>query len=383
MATMKDFDGTGDKVSVVVDAQIDPSAGWFFGIWLKADSLTKTLIRIGDDVTSGHARGFVIILNGFNNVRFVVPETDQGIRMNNSAINTGTWYRLMGKYTGSGWPTFYVDGDSRSTSGFTSEPLALTTGDAVVVGESSYVVSSTYGDWDGSVGFNFFVNTTSLPSDANMDGYLKDPQSVIDEFGPSGTTDADALKYMWGFCGAGDETDLGGEGNDGTVAGSDGTVTESPTDYPSWDPCGSSGVTGSATIVVPVAVVAADGTVKIQGSANLVVPVPQVTGAGHTSSAGAASVAVPVPVVAAAGTVQVQGAAVVVVPVPVVAATGQVGGLTPITGAATVVVPVPVVAATGKVIIGGVAGLTVPVPVVAADGTVQVQGAAAIVVPVA
>jgi len=239
MAIVKDFDGTGDHVQVADPTGVDPSAGWFFGMWVLYDTNDKCLLRIGAD-SSTPARGISIMVNGFD--RFQVVETANQELFNMGATATsGTWYRLGGWWAGSGWPNWVQNGAAASPGGFTSSPLALSAGDAYVFGEVTTLGGSSRGDWDGAIGFSFWVNTAAgnMPTAAELDAYIQDPQSLLSDFGSVGVVDAGACKILWGFCDTGNATDESGTGNTGVVVGSDGTRVVSPASYPAWNPCGS------------------------------------------------------------------------------------------------------------------------------------------------
>ncbi len=242
MATVKDFDGTGDHVQSIDPTGVDPSSGWFFGIWALYDTRAvngNCLLRVGAD-SSTAVRGFSIYVNGFDNFRFVETAQDSGFVIGGGS--TGTFFRLGGIWAGSGWPAWVIDGASSSPGGFISSPLALSAGDAWVYGEATDLEGTSRIDWDGAIGFSFWVNTSSgnMPTAAELDAYIKDPQSLLADFGATGSVDAGACKILWGFCEAGDATDESGTGNTGTTVGTDGTRVVSPTDYPSFDPCGAS-----------------------------------------------------------------------------------------------------------------------------------------------
>ncbi len=242
MATVKDFDGTGDHVQVVDPTGVAPNTGWFFGMWVLYDTKAgegNCLLRVGAD-NSTPVRGFSIYLSAFDRFRFNETANDQGIAMDGSSRSTGTWYRLGGFWGGAGWPTFVVDGASTSGGGFVSNPSALNAGDAYVFCEATTLEGSSRADWDGAIGFSFWVNTSSgnMPTVAELDAYIKDPESLLSDFGATGSVDAGACKILWGFCETGNATDESGTGNTGVVQGSDGTRIEGPTDYPSFDPCG-------------------------------------------------------------------------------------------------------------------------------------------------
>lgn len=242
MATVKDFDGTGDHVQVVSPTGVDPSTGWFFGLWVLYDTKAtdgNCILRVGAD-SSTPVRGFSILLSAFDRFQFVETVNNQLLSMDGTTRSTGTWYRIGGFWGGSGWPTFVTDGAPVSSGGFIANPLSLNAGDAWVAGEATTLGGASRADWDGGMGFSFWVNTSSgnMPTATELDDYIKDPQSLLADFGATGSVDAGACKILWGFCEAGNATDESGTGNTGVVQGSDGTRIEDPTDYPSFDPCG-------------------------------------------------------------------------------------------------------------------------------------------------
>lgn len=249
---VKDFDGTGDHVQVVDPIGVDPSSSWFFGMWILIDALGgggdgNAILRIGADAETP-VRGFGVFVDAFNDLYLFEPTEDQIIQFGNTGVTTtNTWYRIGGYWGGPGeWPTLVINGEESTQGGFITAPLALASGDAYVIGHDTTVLGASREDFEGGVGFNFFVNTElgNLPNGMELDNFLKDPQSLLAQFGPTGTIDADACKILWGFCDTGNATDESGTGNTGVVQGTDGTkVIKGVADYPAWNPCGSTPTT--------------------------------------------------------------------------------------------------------------------------------------------
>ncbi len=244
MATVKDFDGTGDHVQVVNPTGIDPASSWFWGVWAVYDSLGGSgscIFRVGED-SATTTRGIVCYISAFDKVTIYEPVSN--VTFLENSVSQDTWFRVGGRWSPGTWPNWVLNGSSSSSGGFVTDPVALQAGDALVFGEATKGLGGTErSDWNGGIGFSFWVNLTDsgdLPSASELDAYLQDPQSLLDDFGATGSIEAGACKVLWGFCEAGNATDESGTGNTGVVQGSDGTRIENPTDYPSFDPCGAS-----------------------------------------------------------------------------------------------------------------------------------------------
>jgi len=248
MADLRLYDGIDDKIQIVDPTGMDPSGALTLGFWIRADAHFvngNVICVIGNDSeTVALTRGFVFCIDGFDKLRIGSANGPQNARGTTSLTTDGSvWYRAGFKKTATSTysPKVYLNGvDDTATAGWDNNALNITTGDVFATGRRTNDATIDTSWWDGALGIGLWFQGVALTA-AQLDGYLLDPQSAIDDYGPTGTITANVLKIFWPqACDNATEEDLSGVGNDGTYSGTS-TITATPPSYPTDDFCASAG----------------------------------------------------------------------------------------------------------------------------------------------
>ena len=231
------FDGSDDQISDTLPTGVVAKAAYSIGMWVKLDGYGddgRGLLKAGP--ANALTRGFLIQVDNSGHILWRASgPTDPDA----TAVGTGSWVPIGVTSDSSGSTTSIariISGTQVGTQTMDS-PTELSTGDVVAVGpgHSPFGV----GFLDGSVAWAFWLQGVTLSASA-LNGYLNDPESLYDDYGPSGTVTADALKIFWPMqCDDGStETDVSGVGNDGTITGATLGSGTGPSPTTAWDPCG-------------------------------------------------------------------------------------------------------------------------------------------------
>lgn len=232
----RDFSGTNQLISVTDPAGISVNAAWTWGAWIAPDAYGADgsgIALVGSNGATTRGALFQVTNGGVLRVR-----TQGQFASGATAVGTsGTWRRVGCKKAASGTAllTVMIDGADDGNQNCDA-PVALDAGD--VYRASADVGSLGVGNFDGKMAWQFWLQGVAL-SAANLDAYLNDPQSLVDDYGPSGTVTANALKILWPMqCDNATEEDVSGVGSDGTYTGPP-TLSAAGGPSPStpWDPC--------------------------------------------------------------------------------------------------------------------------------------------------
>lgn len=245
----RQLDG-GDYLLRTDPTEIDPTANFTCGFSFRRDNLSTFvgLFAVGDP-DEDTARGFSVVSRANANIEF---RYFGGVALQSSAaaVSDDTWHRAGVRYTASGAQVQLVL-DGTAVAGASGDGIgALTSGDAIAFGPIATLIADQ--GLVGGIAGAFWLQGVTL-SAADIDTYLQDLCSLIDDYGPSGSVIADALKGLWLFQSADPGEDISGLGNDLTDTGS-----ASQTD-PAWVPssCGAGG---------PEALTCSPGSVAITGA---------------------------------------------------------------------------------------------------------------------
>lgn len=226
----------GIDIGVVDPVDVAVSGPWTFGCWLRPNTTTgtQTILRIGT-ADNAPTRGLMWAYSA-SQLRLRTRSNSADGSWTPSA---GSWYRVGVTKAGSGVGQIRNIADGVDVGGANFDPpTAITTGDPFQIGGTA-VGGIGLGLLNAGVAWVFWLQGVVL-SASELDAYLNDPQSLIDDYGPTGTVTANALKVFWPMqCDTATEEDESGVGNDGTRTGTLALETTSgPTPSTEWDPCG-------------------------------------------------------------------------------------------------------------------------------------------------
>lgn len=238
----RQYDGA-DSLTRANPTGIATNASFTAGFWFYRDSMTggQGVFCIGDpDVDT--ARGFSVFsrANGTIEVRFgggIAVQSATGV------ISATTWYRVIVRYV-AGTPLVALAVDGTGVASSAGDTIGnITTGDEIAYGTPCTAIADS--GLVGRLAGAFYLQGVEL-SAATGDAYLQDLCSLIDDYGPSGTVTANALKALYLFQSADPGDDISGVGNDLTNAGT--VDVADPSGVPSSCALGpSAAVTGTAT----------------------------------------------------------------------------------------------------------------------------------------
>lgn len=244
----------GAYIEVVSPAELDVSGPWSAGAWLRPNSLTGTqvILRVGTE-DNGPTRGLMWC---YESTQLRVRNTSNWANGTWTPV-VDTWYRVGITKAGGGVGQIRHIADGVDVGGVNVDPPTdIIAGDPFRVGGT--VLGSLGVDLlNAGVAWVFWLQGVTLSASA-LDAYLNNPQALVDDYGPSGTVVAGALKVLWPMqCDTATEEDESGVGNDGTRTGVVDLVTiGGPAPSAEWDPCGPLGPTitaqpGNASVQAP------------------------------------------------------------------------------------------------------------------------------------
>lgn len=228
---------SSDVCSIEDPAGVSVAGAFTIGSWVYANSHGsdgRGIMRIGP-LSGTLDRGVHLATNFQGHLK--CWQSNAQATNGGTDIGTGAWVRVGATRGGSGVAHLKVilngvqDGDENT------DPLTdITTGDGLTLGSPLAETGADY--WDGKLAWSFLLVGVAL-SAAALDGYLQDPQSLINDYGPSGSVTANALKIFWTQqCDDGTtEVDASGQGNDGTYDGPTFGSGDGPAPSTGFDPC--------------------------------------------------------------------------------------------------------------------------------------------------
>lgn len=239
-----------DHCSVTDPAGVTTNAAWSMGGWVYVTSYGtggRGFMAAGN-FPGSPARGVQlgVLSSGVLSCRLATAQSSDGV----TAIGTGAWVRVGATRGGSGISHLKVilngveDHDEN-----TDPPAEITAGDSFFTSFPNGLTGQSY--LDGKMAWSFWLQGITLTA-AQMDAYLNDPQSLVNDYGPDGNITPNALKIFWAQqCSGTTETDQSGTGNTGTYSGTTLSVGGGPTPTTDWNPClPSARAKGRATVVV-------------------------------------------------------------------------------------------------------------------------------------
>jgi len=226
---------SGDYIEKVTPSGVLVDPAWTFGAWVyrPTGSTSRMFLRLGTD-DGGPTRGVNLGLNGSGALYF---RSASNFVNGGTALAVDAWSRIGFTRAGTGASVVsaILNGavDASANRNVSTE---ITAGDPFRLSAANGFLG--YTPFNGRMAWAFWLQGVAL-SASEMDGYLQDPQSLIDDYGPSGTVAANALKLLWPLqCDTATEEDVSGVGNDGTRNGTV-DLTTGPTLSTPWDVCAS------------------------------------------------------------------------------------------------------------------------------------------------
>jgi hypothetical protein len=220
MSAVREILAVGDNTRIV-NPGIVLSNGWTVGVRFLVHSTVETipLVKVGRNDNTNIDRGFVIRIGGESPTHHLFI-TNAGGLPGTTGFAAETFHNLACSMSGGiDAVSCYFNGAYGAT-GNADPPAALAAGDvfALCLGGEFYT------NPDGRFALAFFLEGVEL-SQAALDAYFADPCALVDDFGPSGSILAGALKvFQIGDC----SIDLA-QGNTVLITGT--TVENDATDY--------------------------------------------------------------------------------------------------------------------------------------------------------
>lgn len=248
--------GTGDVVKKVAPTGVDSTGMFSMGGWFYPVGVTDVeLLRVGEDSTSSLARGWSFYLDGAS--KPILRNESAGFSSAGpTAVTASAWHGITLGYNNSFDYNVSLDGVTQDSNSGAPDPAAALNGTTDVFGIGRSNTGIGTGNFDGRYAWLYYVQGAKLSAAAAM-AYLNNPQSLVSDYGPSGTVLANALKILWpGQCAT--ETDKSGVGNHGTFGFASGTgptlgTADGPSPTTPWSGvCGAAGMVEDDTCWTPL-----------------------------------------------------------------------------------------------------------------------------------
>lgn len=187
----RDFDGAV-SVTKTDPAGVTLNAAWTFGAWVNPDVEgpvnARSILKLG-----GATTGFDFYVNSTGVLRY--RDANAAIHdTSTSDLGTGVWRRVGLVKAGVGVSNITVVMDGTGTAQNMDVPPALAAGDVFKLAHLDGGVGID--PIDGKMAWAFWLQGVALTT-AQIDSYLNNPESLLNDYGPGGNITPDALRVFW------------------------------------------------------------------------------------------------------------------------------------------------------------------------------------------
>jgi len=209
-----DFDGVDDFINVPNDASQLLTTGGTIEAWIKPDGAGGNNSGRIVDKSAGDS--------GDSGYKFQVTATNSRVRLqinagvavhsadNSITFGTDTWYYVVATWDNTGLTTMYVDGALSGVPAISADPVGITTGNDMRIGDRSGVIARVFdGDIDEVRIYNRALDAAEVAYNYN---------AGVGTYTPFSTTGLVGWWHMELGEGA-SVTDYSGNGNHGTITG--------------------------------------------------------------------------------------------------------------------------------------------------------------------